>query len=98
MPLVAWSPKTQAPRAHARAALVEVKVQARLRSGPPCKDLAGRCFLTLRIRLSKTHPRAAITHCTTRQSSRPRMKTDETVELIGIEPTTSSLQSWRSTN
>src|SRR5512133_819637 len=48
MPLVAWSPETQASRAFARAAFVEVKVQAPHTScarREPCKDHAGRCFL-----------------------------------------------------
>jgi hypothetical protein len=95
MPLVAWSPLTQAPRASARVALVEVKVQARERDGARlAKTSLVDAFLPFvfgcqrPVLVPRSLPVA-------RRSPRPRKKT---VELIGIEPTTSSLQSWRSTN
>ncbi len=99
MPLVAWSPKTQASRAIARAAFVEVKVQVRNTS------IAGRnlakttlvdAFFTLRIRLSESPLLRTASESAVRQDARSRSK--KLVELIGVEPTTSSLQSWRSTN
>jgi hypothetical protein len=56
MPLVAWSPKTQASRARARAAFVEVEVQVPRKRGTP--NLAWTslvdAFFTLRIRLSES--------------------------------------------
>jgi hypothetical protein len=44
MPLVAWSPETQVPRAELERRLVKVKVQA-VQAPDTRKDHAGRCFL-----------------------------------------------------
>jgi hypothetical protein len=52
---------------------------------------AGRCFLTLRIWLSECPAAAPV-------GALGREVPGNLVELIGVEPTTSSLQSWRSTN
>jgi hypothetical protein len=49
---------------------------------------------TLRIRLSECFARRRTMPARGRDSS----SRHDLVELIGVEPTTSSLQSWRSTN
>ena len=55
MPLVAWSPKTQASRARARAAFVEVEVQVPGREDTNlAKTSLVDAFFTLRIRLSES--------------------------------------------
>ena len=74
-------------------------VESRSRSRPfgrpgPREDLAGRCIATLRIRLSESSARRAVM----RRAAAGARGPGELVELIGVEPTTSSLQSWRSTN
>ena len=51
-------------------------------------------FFTLRIRLSESFRSAPLER---RGAPEPEVPED-LVELIGVEPTTSSLQSWRSTN
>src|SRR5215212_1412930 len=97
MPLVAWSPKTQISRAFARA-------RPRRGQGPgpcdwpatSCKDHAGRCFLYPSYSVVRElRSIAAHLRCELPEHEFPVPKP---VELIGIEPTTSSLQSWRSTN
>jgi hypothetical protein len=62
-------------------------------------DLAGRCFVTLRIRLSECST-GGLELMEPGVARRPGREVPERVpvELIGVEPTTSSLQSWRSTN
>ena len=96
MPLVAWSPVTQASRAHARAALVEVKVQALERTGR--RDLA-KTTLVDAFYPSYSIVRELVLSRRREPPGTPgREVPGELVELIGVEPTTSSLQSWRSTN
>ncbi len=97
MPLVAWSPKTQASRANARAALVEVKVQAlRERTG---RDLAKTSLVdAFYPSYSIVRELVLIPAENHRRGQDARSWSEILVELIGIEPTTSSLQSWRSTN
>ncbi len=53
-------------------------------------------FVYLRIRLSEGLARAAVSRRAAPGLEFPAFKS--LVELIGVEPTTSSLQSWRSTN
>ncbi len=72
-------------------ALFEVEIQTFGVHGSH-EDLAVRCSITLRIRLSECFGRSLLPR---RRDSSSR---HVLVELIGVEPTTSSLQSWRSTN
>ena len=59
---------------------------------PRCAMLSS---VYLRIRLSEGFGPAAVRH---RAAPGLEFPAKSLVELIGVEPTTSSLQSWRSTN
>ena len=86
MPLVAWSPLTQASRVASSGVQVKVKVQALHRLKPQqLTSLAMHfypSYLVVKVQIA----------------SEPEVPNRKQVELIGVEPTTSSLQSWRSTN
>jgi len=96
MPLVAWSPRTQASRAEARAvSKFEVEIQTLRRFGPR-EDLAVRCSSNLPFVFGCQSASAGRRNA--RERAGTRVPGFDLVELIGVEPTTSSLQSWRSTN
>jgi hypothetical protein len=81
------------PSVSSSGAAFKVEIQILRRFGP-ARPRCAMLFFTLRIRLSE---------CFGRRPAAPhdagtRVPGCDLVELIGVEPTTSSLQSWRSTN